>query len=31
MILPRKDLIDRAIIINLNPILDDKRKPEAEF
>ncbi|MDQ3797175.1 MAG: hypothetical protein M3294_06350 [Pseudomonadota bacterium] len=27
----RQDLIDRAIIINLDPIPDDKRKPEAEF
>jgi hypothetical protein len=27
----RQDLIDRAIIINLEPIPDDKRRPEAEF
>src|SRR5215210_2595277 len=27
----RQDLIDRAIIINLEPIPDNKRKPETEF
>jgi hypothetical protein len=27
----RQDLIDRSIIINLQPIADDKRKPETEF
>ena len=27
----RQDLIDRAIIVNLEPIPDEKRKPETEF
>jgi hypothetical protein len=27
----RQDLIDRSLIINLEPIPEDKRKPEAEF
>ena len=27
----RQDLIDRSIIINLEPIPENKRKPEAEF